>query len=489
MRRSVPVALVGGIAVLVAMVAASLFFAREASHDANEALAAVRLHARAVQVFSALQDAETGQRGYLLTGDVNFLEPYEHARSAAESGFLSLENQLDALGMVRARIEELEGLVRDKLAELDATVELYKRGDAKAALAVVQTGRGKELMDRIRLVMTDIETLGTGNAKARVATLDNVTSWLTVFIAVSAGLLIIIVGAVLHRLVSHAVALESAQDALSRVNETLEEKVALRTEHLQRVNAEVQSYAYIVGHDLRAPLVNIMGFTEELNRSSEIFRTWLDRQPQSDDLDERAARLAVEEEIPEALGFIRSSTRRMDLLINQILVLARAGTRSMHAEYVAVGALVGEILDTLRHQIQERGTEAEIVGALPPVMTDRLALQQILGNLLDNAVKYSDSARKGRITIRGWRDGPAVFIEIRDNGRGIADKDLERIFELFRRSGPQDQPGDGVGLAHVRALARRLGGDVKVQSILGEGTAFTVSLAADMRLEQKEDVK
>ncbi|MBN9031303.1 MAG: CHASE3 domain-containing protein [Rhizobiales bacterium] len=489
MRRSIPMALVGGIALLAAMVAASLFFAREASRDANEALAAVRLHARSVQVFGALQDAETGQRGYLLTGDESYLEPYLRARSAAESGFLSLEDQLDDIGMAHARIAELDGLVRDKLAELDSTVELYKRGNAQAALAVVETRRGKELMDRIRLVMSDIERLGTGNAKARVATLDTITSWLTAFIAVSAGLLAIIVGAVLHRLVSHAVALEGAQEALSRINETLEEKVAVRTEHLQRVNAEVQSYAYIVGHDLRAPLVNIMGFTEELDRSARIFREWLERQPGRDDGDARAARLAVEEEIPEALGFIRSSTRRMDLLINQILVLARAGTRSLHAEYVSVGSLVRESLDSLRHQMQERGIEAEISGALPPVVTDRLALQQILGNLLENAVKYTDSSRKGRIAIRGWLDGLAVHLEIRDNGRGIAEKDLERIFELFRRSGLQDQPGDGVGLAHVRALARRLGGDVKVQSTLGEGTVFTVTLAADLGREQKEDAK
>jgi len=118
---------------------------------------------------------------------------------------------------------------------------------------------------------------------------------------------------------------------------------------------------------------------------------------------------------------------------------------------------------------------------LPPVVSDRLALQQIFGNLLDNAVKYADPSRRAVIHVSGTIANGFAVIDVADNGRGIAERDRERIFELFRRSGPQDRPGDGIGLAHVRALVRRLGGDVAVKSVLGEGTTFVVTLAADVR--------
>ena len=99
-----------------------------------------------------------------------------------------------------------------------------------------------------------------------------------------------------------------------------------------------------------------------------------------------------------------------------------------------------------------------------------------MGNILDNAVKYRSDARSLRIKVRAAAAGDRIGIEIADNGRGIAAQDLERIFELFRRSGPQDQPGEGIGLAYVRTLARRLGGDVSVTSTLDQGTTFRIVL-------------
>jgi signal transduction histidine kinase len=179
--------------------------------------------------------------------------------------------------------------------------------------------------------------------------------------------------------------------------------------------------------------------------------------------------------------------KRMDNLINQILVMARAGNRELHRDRVRLKDLLDETLETLRHRLDEAEISVEVAGVLPEVLSDKLALQQIVGNLLDNAIKYMDPARSGRIGVRGWRNGVLATLEISDNGRGIADGDQERIFELFRRSGRQDQPGDGVGLAHVRALARRLGGDVKVRSALGEGTTFEVSMIADIGRLKKEE--
>jgi signal transduction histidine kinase len=103
-------------------------------------------------------------------------------------------------------------------------------------------------------------------------------------------------------------------------------------------------------------------------------------------------------------------------------------------------------------------------------------LEQIFSNMLDNALKYLKPGVPGEITIRGRSKLGFAIFEIIDNGRGIDPKDHQRIFDLFRRAGAQDKPGQGIGLAHVRALVRRLGGTMSVQSELNKGTTFTITL-------------
>src|SRR5262249_26446956 len=117
----------------------------------------------------------------------------------------------------------------------------------------------------------------------------------------------------------------------------------------------------------------------------------------------------------------------------------------------------------------------------PIVVSDRLALEQVVGNVVDNAVKYLARDRPGRIAVAVTSSPGRIGIAISDNGRGIAEQDRERIFELFRRAGAQDRPGEGIGLAHVRALARRLGGDISVRSELGRGSTFQIDLPARLR--------
>ena len=110
--------------------------------------------------------------------------------------------------------------------------------------------------------------------------------------------------------------------------------------------------------------------------------------------------------------------------------------------------------------------------------SDRLALEQIFANLVDNALKYLRKGVPGRVEISGRRTADGLGYTVRDNGRGIDARDLERIFDLFRRSGVQDRPGEGIGLAHVRALVRRLGGTISLTSEPGQGSTFTVTLPA-----------
>ena len=241
---------------------------------------------------------------------------------------------------------------------------------------------------------------------------------------------------------------------------------------LKESNEEIQRYAYIVSHDLRAPLVNVMGFTSELEETRADIRAALAEHPSASPQAER-----IDADLGEALGFIKTAVTRMEGLIAAILRLSREGRRHFDPQPLDMSALVQGLADAQRHQIETSGARVTVAPDLPSITADRLAVEQIFGNLIDNAVKYLDPARPGRIEVFAQGLGARrVRFAVRDNGRGIAERDHARVFELFRRSGIQDRPGEGIGLAHVKALVRALGGRIEVSSQLGLGTTFSVTL-------------
>jgi len=191
--------------------------------------------------------------------------------------------------------------------------------------------------------------------------------------------------------------------------------------------------------------------------------------------------------VPEAIGFIRASTEKMDRLINAILKLSRDGRRNLVPEQLDMTAMVQNIADSVRHQTQASGAEI-VVEPLPSLDSDRLSVEQIFGNLVDNAVKYLDTSRPGRIVVTGEAaPGGWIVYRITDNGRGVSDRDHERIFELFRRAGRQDRPGEGLGLAFVRNSVRRLGGEITVESELGKGSTFILKFPKRLNLPDAGD--
>ena len=280
---------------------------------------------------------------------------------------------------------------------------------------------------------------------------------------------------------------DAAESRLRDSNVNLEATVDERTADLREANEEIQRFAYIVSHDLRSPLVNIMGFTSELEElRNSIFRRIaalghavaaaavpvvpVDAEPALEGEDKQ-----LSEDFTEALGFIKSSIAKMDRLISAILNLTREGKREFEPVRIDMRELIEAIISTLAHQADEAKAEIR-VAPLPDIVSDRLALEQIFSNIIDNAIKYLKPGVPGEIAIRGrTKLGFAVF-EISDNGRGIDPRDHQRIFDLFRRAGTQDRPGQGIGLAHVRALVRRLGGTMSVSSELNQGSTFTITL-------------
>ena len=178
----------------------------------------------------------------------------------------------------------------------------------------------------------------------------------------------------------------------------------------------------------------------------------------------------------------------MDRLINAILKLSREGRRNLVPEVLEMTPLVQAIADSVRHQT-EAADASIVVEPLPRLDSDRLSVEQIFGNLIDNAVKYLDPSRPGRIVVSG-RELANGWVEysVTDNGRGVSNKDHERIFELFRRSGRQDRPGEGLGLAFVRNSVRRLGGAIELSSTLGEGSTFVLKLPKRLVLTEGGDL-
>ena len=239
-----------------------------------------------------------------------------------------------------------------------------------------------------------------------------------------------------------------------------------------------------------------MGFTSELEelrgdifrRIATLAREQSPQPPPPEDATDIAepvldgADKQLSQDFTEALGFIKSSIGKMDRLISAILNLTREGRREFQPVRIDTRELIESIVTTVAHQAAE--AEATIrIEPLPEIVSDRLALEQIFSNLIDNALKYLKTGVPGDIrSAAGTKLGFAIF-EIADNGRGIDPKDHQRIFDLFRRAGTQDRPGQGIGLAHVRALVRRLGGTMSVSSELGQGSTFTITLPINWAVE------
>ena len=431
----------------------------------------------------AAMAAETSQRGYLLTLDPEYLAPLDEA----ETRLPMLITRAMATWPGDARLTLLNQAATAKLAELRWTATLAQTGRLADALAVVKTNAGFTNMQIIHTVTgrlaaeQDAMLIGEVSSIARGSRMlvgIDVAGLAMVFAL--AGLIALSLRTTLATLRSAREQAAAAYDALERNNGQLDEIVRHRTAALTAANEEIQRFAYIVSHDLRAPLVNIMGFTGELEQATAVLSRHAMTEPAPADLREAAT-----EDIPEALRFIKSSTEKMDRLINAILKLSREGRRLLVAEPLDMPALLGQLVATMRHQADSKGAQVAL-GALPDLVADRLAVEQVFGNVVENALKYLKPGRPGEIRVQGRPEGGMVRYEISDNGRGIAARDYERVFELFRRAGDQTVPGEGIGLAHVRALVRRLGGSVECVSELGAGSTFVIRLPAAASYEREK---
>ena len=483
-------ALAAGVLVLVALAGVSVLLAVRNAAALRVANQTEQARAAIADVITSAEDAETGQRGFLLTGRPSYLDPYTDGASKLPTRIEQLNQSLPPNARRRDLVTALDTAVADKLAELRQTLEFEQTGHRDAALALVQSDRGERAMDRIRALGTQLADDEQAIYESQISRV--IEGGRLLVVADSAGLLLVLLlaGGVGLNVRRYLLALRQARAGLAvangmlagananleRANGELEARVSARTADLTEANDEIQRFAYIVSHDLRAPLVNIMGFTGELEEAIGRLSAFIERQAARHPEDASPGiRAAATEELPEAIRFIKASSSKMDRLIAAILRLSREGQRVLVPERIDMAELIRGILDSLRHQTGQHDTHVE-VASLPGLVADRLVLEQIFSNLIENALKYLKPGRPGRIAISGEVDNGRVNYKVADNGRGIATRDLERVFELFRRAGNQDVAGEGIGLAHVRALVRRLGGKIGCESTLDVGSTFHVTL-------------
>ena len=445
---------------------------------------------RAIGRYRGLTErAEAVRRGLLLRSDAGFYDTFYRTTAEIEPALAELQRQTADNPRQRQNVAYASALSRRHLQLLNRSVRLLRDNKRDAAITSFNVDEPWPLIRDIRQVgarMTAEEDrlLAIRNAEQR-ATLTRF--YLTLGLA---GVLLVLVGAgSLWIIIHYTRDLARSRDQLRRLNTDLEGAVLERTTDLQRANDEIQRFAYIVSHDLRSPLVNVMGFTAELEAGAQRLSAMVERvEGKAPELVDQDAKAAVREDFPEAIRFIRASTEKMDRLINAILRLSREGRRTINPEKLDMGALFRSVTDSLRHTIDERDVDLSIDPRLPAIVSDRLAVEQIVSNIVENAIKYMVPGRRGRIEIRGHIEGPRAIFEIADNGRGVEPRDHERIFDLFRRSGQQDQPGEGIGLAHTRALAYRLGGTISVESELARGATFRINLPVTFTGEQKASI-
>jgi signal transduction histidine kinase len=271
-----------------------------------------------------------------------------------------------------------------------------------------------------------------------------------------------------------------AEAALREAHDLLEQRVRERTLDLQTANRDLQTYTYIFSHDLRAPLVNLKGYSSELKDAVRPIQTALSKiEACLDDDEHTTITNNVRDIIPESVQFISSAASRIDVLVNAMLRLSRAGRRELTRESVDMNAVVRSIVDSVAYHIRQHNIQLT-VDDLPSVYADRIAMEQIMSNLITNAVNYLDPGRPGEIRIfgeRGGVSGKEVTFRVQDNGKGISESDKHKVFEPFRRIGTSNVPGEGLGLAYAQMLVRRHNGRIGFESQQNVGSTFWFTIS------------
>ena len=259
---------------------------------------------------------------------------------------------------------------------------------------------------------------------------------------------------------------KSDEHKIRQLNDELEIRVMERTLQLETANKELEAFSYSVSHDLRAPLRHIGGFSKML---VEEFGSSLPPGAQ------------------HYLDRIQAGTRKMGLLVDELLGLARVGRHALRRQPTRLGSLVGEVIAILEHETTGRQVEWRVAD-LSNADCDPVLVTQIFQNLLANALKFTRPCARAVIEVsQHEEDGQTVFT-VRDNGIGFDMKYVDKLFGVFQRlHREEDFEGTGIGLATVQRIIHKHGGEVWAESEVNQGTTFSFTLAPGKRAKMKSN--
>jgi signal transduction histidine kinase len=446
-QRKVAIAFGLALTILAAIGSGTYWTLKDAVDSIGRVDLAYRVIERLTRVQLQVTESETGQRGYILTGNPALLEPFTTGSVEARLELLRLRRLVRGLPRIEASVDSLTVLVERKLAFMTASVDMAQARDRAAAADLLGGGQGQRLMDDVRdltesLVAREQEVLARQGA-LQSRRLER--SFVVIALGFAVALLI-------------AAVASAAVVSDVRKREQLAAELGATAQREREANRAKSQFLARMSHELRTPLNSVIGFSQVLLRN-------------------RSGGLGEQE--LSYVSRIRDNGSHLLEIINDILDLARveAGRVPLELADVDMRALVAETV----HEFAARDDvpiALDIAEGLAPVHTDAARLKQILLNLVSNAVKFTE---RGHVVVRVLADDAQrpLRIDVIDGGIGIPREHQQKIFEPFEQgdmSTARRFGGTGLGLAICQSLAERLGFQLAVASVPGVGSTFSVLL-------------
>ena len=489
MKSTLTTKLFTGIIVLLAMFAVVVIFsyrlAGQVLNNSRRVEASQRISTNAVTLLRNIVDMETGFRGYLLIGNEQTLASYYYGERELVGRFSELRELVQETPAQVRNIDQCQRLFQQWTGFSHLLIaekrEARRRNSQQRGLENMAHSRlaenltGKRMMDGIRAQLAAFEqqqSVQRSHLRERLNQSITRAEWLSAGLALTGLLMGLLWGGYLVRGISRRLSsmqllarrmadgdytnqiTDTERDEISELTgslNTMARTVGANIRQLENRNKELDQFAYVVSHDLKAPL-----------RGIESASRWIE---------EDIGQEQLPPHIREFLSLMRQRVHRMEKLITGILDLARVGRVARAEETVFVRTLLREIIDSLN---PPAGFQMELPFFLPTLTTDAVQLQQVFTNLLSNALKYHDHPETGHVVI-GCDDADEYYaFSITDDGPGIDPEYHERIFVIFQTLTERDTlESTGVGLAIVKKIVERQGGRISVQSAEGEGARFT----------------
>ena len=417
----------------------------------------------AVSNLSSLKDAETGQRGYVITGKKPYLDPYNTGIQEFHNKMSALEKATAGDANLSAVVLEIARVGRLKEEELARVIAVLQSHGQQAAIDAVSQDLGKRYMDAFRILTSDL-LAREGSAltrnreerrKAEESTRSKaLISAIVLFLLTLAGTALLKVEVANERRLAEG--LDLSQKKYRDLAESLDKQVEERTRELQQVNKELSAFSYSVSHDLRAPLRSIDGFSQIV------------LEDYSDHLDDSGRRL---------LERIRAAARRMGQLIQSLLELSRVTRLDLVRQTFSFSDMAAAVVDGLRAASPDRAVTVNITPDLW-LEADPTLTRALLENLIQNAWKFTSKTKDARIEIGKIDDRNQAVFFVRDNGAGFDPAYADRLFTPFQRLHPESEfEGTGIGLATVQRVINRHAGRIWAESQTGHGATFFFALS------------